>query len=125
MTHDEGTKDALHELRVAVAEMRLRRELANPAIRVHAERYLENAESAIEYLAALLDRSSVVGQDDVRERLAFGRAVRAVRFAEAKLDAAIAEERGDRRAEAEANRRAAEIVTHLDEENDEDGPPRG
>ncbi|MGZ4155283.1 MAG: hypothetical protein ACXVQ0_12475 [Actinomycetota bacterium] len=125
MGHQDGTKDALHELRIAVAEMRMRKALANPAVRVHAERYLENAESAIEYLAALLDRSSVIGQDDVRERLALDRAVRAVRFAEAKLDAAIAEERGDRQAEAEANRRAAEIVTHLGDEEDEDGPPKG
>jgi ATP phosphoribosyltransferase len=68
---------------------------------------------------------SVIGQDDVRERLALDRAVRAVRFAEAKLDAAIAEERGDRHAEAAANRRAAEIVTHLEEENDEDDRPKG
>jgi hypothetical protein len=67
----------------------------------------------------------VIGQDDVRERLALDRAIRAVRFAEAKLDAAIAEERGDRHAEAEANRRAAEIVTHVDEGIDEDGPPLG
>ncbi|MGZ4109697.1 MAG: hypothetical protein ACXVP7_08435 [Actinomycetota bacterium] len=125
MGHQDGTKDALHELRIAVAEMRMRKALANPAVRVHAERYLENAESAIEYLAALLDRSSVIGQDDVRERLALDRAVRAVRFAEAKLDAAIAEERGDRQAEAEANRHAAEIVTHLGDEEDEDGPPKG
>jgi hypothetical protein len=54
---------------------------------------------------------------------ALDRAVRAVRLAEAKLDAAVAEERGDRDAAAEANRRAARIVMHLDEEEDEGEPP--
>jgi hypothetical protein len=121
MGSDEGAKDPLVELRLALATMRTRKELANPAVRVHVERYLEEAESEIEYLAALRDRASFVGLDDDRERLALDRAVRATRLAEAKLDAAVAEEGGDRHAEAEANRRAAEIVMHLDEEEGEEG----
>jgi hypothetical protein len=113
--------EPLDKLRIALATMRTRKELANPAVRVHVERYLERAEAEIEYLAALRDRASLIGMDDDRERLALDRAERAVRLAGAKLYAAVAEERGDRRAEAEANRRAAEIVIHLEEaENDED-----
>jgi hypothetical protein len=108
------------ELRFALGTMRTREDLANPAVRVHVERYLVEAESEIDYLAALRDRASLVRLDDDRVQLALERARRAVRLAEAKLDAAIAEERGDRRAEAEANRRAAEIVAHFDDDRGPD-----
>jgi hypothetical protein len=117
---EKGINDPLDELRIALAAMRTRKELADPAVRVHVERYLESAETEIEYMAALRDRASVVGLDDDRERLALDRAVRAVRLAEVKLDAAVAEERDDRQAEAEANRRAVEIVMHVGEARDED-----
>jgi hypothetical protein len=123
MGNEEGAKDPLVELRLAFAAMRTRKELANPAVRVHVERYLEDAEAEMEYLVALRDRASFVGLEDDREQLALDRAVRAVRLAEAKLDAAVAEERGDRDAAAEANRGAARIVMHLDEEEDEVEPP--
>jgi hypothetical protein len=120
MGWEETTKDPVVELRFALGAMRTRKDLANPAVRVHVERYLVEAESEIDYLAALRDRASLVRQDDDRVQLALERARRAVRLAEAKLDAAIAEERGDRRAEAEANRRAAEIVAHLDDDRGPD-----
>jgi hypothetical protein len=123
---EEEISESLEKLRIALATMRTRKELANPAVRVHVERYLESAEAEIVYLAALRDRASVIGMDDDRERLALDRAERAVRLAEAKLDAAVAEERGDRRAEAEANRQGAQVVTHLEEaedDDDEESPP--
>jgi hypothetical protein len=127
MVCEERISEPLEKLRIALATMRTCKELANPAVRVHVERYLESAEAEIEYLAALRDRASVIGMDDDRERLALDRAERAVRLAEAKLDAAVAEERGDRRAEAEGNRRAAEIVIHLEQAKDdgdaEESPP--
>jgi hypothetical protein len=115
MRHEEGNSDPLDELRIALAAMRAREELADPAVRVHAERYLERADEEIAYVAALAGRTDLVGGDDDRKDLALDRAVRAVRLAGAKLDAAIAEKRGDRQADVEATRRAFRIVMHLDE----------
>jgi len=115
MRHEEGNSDPLDEPRIALAAMRAREELADPAVRARAERYLERADEEIAYVAALAGRTDLVGGDDDRENLALDRAVRAVRLAGAKLDAAIAEERGDRQAEVEATRRAFRIVMHLDE----------
>jgi hypothetical protein len=112
MRHEEGNRDPLDEPRIALAAMRAREELADPAVRVHAERYLERADEEIAYAAALAGRTRLVGGDDDRENLALDRAVRAVRLAGAKLDGAIAEERGDRQAEVEATRRAFRIVMH-------------
>jgi hypothetical protein len=122
MGREKGTGYALEELRVRLAAMQTREELADPAVRTHVKRYLESAESEIEYLAALRDRASFVRLDDHREPLATERAVRAVRLAEAKIDAAVAEMRGDARAEAAANRRAAELIAHIERERGERPP---
>jgi hypothetical protein len=115
MAHGSGTNETVEELRAAIAQMRVRKELADPAVRVHVERYLEAGEAELGYLIALRDRSSFVRLDDDRDRLALHRAARAVRLAEAKIEAGVAEQRGDLPAEARAQRRSAEIVMHLDD----------
>ncbi len=119
MKHEEGNGDPLDGLRIALAAMRAREELADPAVRVHAERYLERADEELAYVAALAGRTDLVGGDDDRKDQALDRAVRAVRLGGAKLDAAIAEKRGDRQAEVEATRRAFRIVMHLNEAGDD------
>jgi hypothetical protein len=115
MEHGSGTNETVEELRAAIAQMRVRKELADPAVRVHVERYLEAGEAELGYLIALRDRSSFVRLDDDRDRLALHRAARAVRLAEAKIEAGVAEQRGSLPAEARAQRRSAEIVMHLDD----------
>src|SRR5215208_2110431 len=89
--HEEGNGDPLDGLRIALAAMRACEELADPAVRVHAERYLARADEEIAYVAALAGRTDLVGGDDDRKGPPLDRAVRAVRLAGAKLDAAIAE----------------------------------